>query len=61
MGSITILKEFDNNNHSDAFYNDLAWEGLQGTVAWDSLTTTEQNRIKNTILNYRENGSKTCN
>ncbi|MEH6657786.1 hypothetical protein [Leeuwenhoekiella marinoflava] len=66
------LKQFDNGQHSDQFYDDMAWEGLANIVdansrpneiyteAWKKLTIDEQNRIKNTIINEKNNGNKTC-
>ena len=66
------LKQFDNGQHTDQFYDDMAWEGLANIVdannrpneiyteAWKKLTDTEQNRIKNTIANEKSNGNKTC-
>ncbi|WP_157207811.1 hypothetical protein [Mariniflexile maritimum] len=68
------LKQFDNARHSDQFYNDMAWEGLANipdhnstnehdqiyTDAWNKLSADEQNRIIQTINDYKANGSKTC-
>jgi hypothetical protein len=66
------LKQFDNGQHSNQFYNDMTWEGLANIVdangiqnkiyteAWKKLTLTEKNRIKNTITNEKKNGNKTC-
>lgn len=66
------LKQYDNSQHSDQFYNDMSWEGLANikdangvhnqiyTEAWKKLTTSEKNRIKNTITNEKDNGNKTC-
>ena len=58
---IDILKDFDNNQHTEQYYSDLAWEGLQGTVAWTSLPQIDKTRIVNTIINLNVNGIKTCN
>lgn len=69
------LKMFDNYQHTDSFYEAVAWEGLVSindnntedpndqinTTAWDEKTTTEQNEIKNTIIDQKENGNKNCN
>jgi hypothetical protein len=68
------LKQFDNGQHLDSYYNALAWVGLnknltdhnnQGatynTLAWDSLSTSEQKTILNTINDEKNNGSKNCN
>lgn len=57
---VDMLKEFDNNQHTDSFYNDLAWEGLQGTVSWNELSSNEKTRIINAINNYKNNGNKNC-
>ncbi|WP_407268041.1 hypothetical protein [Tenacibaculum maritimum] len=58
---VDILKVFDNNQHSNQFYDDLAWEGLHGTVAWNNLSSSERNRIINVINRYKTNGKKNCN
>ncbi len=67
------LKQFDNRQHSDQFYNDMAWEGLANIVdangnrvdqintnAWDSLSQTERDRITNVIKGEDKNGNKAC-
>ena len=56
------LQEFDGRAHSWQFYMDLAWEGLDksGVAAWDALGSTEQNRVRQAISNFRASGSKTC-
>jgi hypothetical protein len=68
------LKQFDNGQHTDQFYSDLAWRGLIAikdlngntgnvsiyTEAWKKLTTLEQNRIKDNMKNEKDNGTKTC-
>ena len=56
-----ILRTFDNNQHSSQFYNDLAWEGLQGTTAWNKLSNSERNRIIIVIKEYKSTGNKNCN
>lgn len=67
------LKQFDNAQHADAFYDALAWEGLSEikdannnheriyTQAWQRLTTEERNQIVQIIINEKTNGSKQCN
>lgn len=67
------LKQFDNGQHSDAFYDALAWEGLAQykdannnheliySEAWKKLTPNEQQEILNTITDEKQNGSKECN
>lgn len=68
----SILKAFDNNQHSDQFYMDLAWEGLRiinnpitdGTeisIAWNGLSENERTRIKQNLKLYFKNGVKQCN
>ncbi|WP_318311119.1 hypothetical protein [Flagellimonas crocea] len=58
---VDILKEMDSNQHSDQFYDDLAWEGLHNTVAWNSLSNSERTRITNVISNFKLIGNKNCN
>ncbi|MFZ3575828.1 hypothetical protein [Tenacibaculum finnmarkense] len=66
------LKQYDNAEHSNQYYNDLAWNGLYKisngannppifTDAWNTLTPSEKTRIKNTISSEHTNGSKICN
>jgi hypothetical protein len=68
-----ILKAYDNNQHSDTFYDALAWEGLAQfkdlnnnseliySEAWKELPSNEQQQILNIISNEKQNGSKQCN
>jgi hypothetical protein len=45
-------------------YEDLAWAGLvedANSIAWNNLTTEEQERIKSNLLNIFHNGTKNCN
>lgn len=58
---VEIRKEYDNNGHSNQFYNDLAWEGLHNTTAWDQESPAERTRITNAIINLKNNGNKNCN
>ncbi|NCP20573.1 MAG: hypothetical protein GW847_01080 [Zetaproteobacteria bacterium] len=58
---VDMLKEFDNNQHTESFYSDLAWEGLQGTVAWNELSSNEKTRIIKAVKDYKNNGNKNCN
>lgn len=67
------LKQFDNSQHSDSYYDALAWEGLAEikdanndyeliyTEAWKKLSTSEQQEILQIITNEKQNGSKECN
>ena len=66
------LKQFDNAQHTDKFYEALAWEGLSEikdangiqniifTEAWKELSSTEQYQILQIITDEKENGNKTC-
>ncbi|TDQ23732.1 hypothetical protein [Tenacibaculum caenipelagi] len=58
---VDMLKEFDNSQNSNTLYIDLAWEGLQNTVAWNNLSSSEKDRIINSVKNYKSTGTKTCN
>jgi hypothetical protein len=51
------LKQFDNNQHSNQYYNDLAWNGLYKisngannppilTDAWNTLSVPEKLKLK---------------
>ncbi|MFS4416145.1 hypothetical protein [Maribacter sp. 2307ULW6-5] len=67
------LKQFDNAQHDDAFYDALAWEGLSQykdannnheliySEAWNKLSAYEQQDILDTITDEKQNGSKECN
>ena len=57
---VDIIKEFDNNQNSDQFYNDLAWEGLQNTTSWDQLSPDQKIRIAKVITEYKKDGNKSC-
>ena len=56
------LQEFDNSSHPWQFYMDLAWEGLRDSnvSSWNSLSSSEKNRITTVINNFRQTGSKAC-
>tara|TARA_R110002020_G_scaffold202316_1_gene405412 strand:+ start:1039 stop:1434 length:396 start_codon:yes stop_codon:yes gene_type:complete len=53
------LKDFDNNQHSDAFYNAIAWMGLKGTKAWND-PSVDQAAINSIINNAVTNETHTC-
>lgn len=55
-----IVSEFDNNNHSRQFYEDIAWEGLHKTSSWNSLNSNERSRILKNIENLKNSGNKIC-
>jgi hypothetical protein len=47
------LEEYGSTNGynlSSQFYKDLAWGGLTSTPAFQALSTTDKDRINNTIL-----------
>ena len=58
------LKEFDDlltgNTKSNQFYKDLAWRGLKGTVSWNEMEGSEQERINNTYSDYAPSAKKDC-
>ena len=68
------LRQYENAQHSNEFYDALDWEGLANisnnntadnhdqiyTNAWSKLSTEEQNKIKDIIKNEKETGNKTC-
>jgi hypothetical protein len=62
-----IAQTFDNNTFPRQIYEDLAWAGLRvidentNSIAWNNLTTEEQERIKSNLLNIFHNGTKNCN
>ncbi len=49
------LSDYDDGNHSQAFYEALSWIGLKETTAWDLLTATEQQNIETIIQNAIDN------
>ena len=54
------LSEFQPGLSQEA-YNSLAWVGLKGTTAWNSLTPSEKSTITNTINSFNSQGSENCN
>ncbi len=66
------LKYFDNNNHTEEYYNAIAWEGLAQikdkngdneliyTEAWKELSLSEQSKILQIISNEKKYGNKDC-
>lgn len=61
-----MVEEFDNYSLSRQMYEDLSWAGLRkidnlnNTIAWDSLSSNEQNRILQTLSSYFFNGTSNC-
>lgn len=58
---VGALKEFDNNQHTQAQYEAIAWLGLDGTVAWNNLTQPEKDNITQTRTNFINNDTDKCN
>jgi len=56
---VSALKDFDKNQHTDAFYNALAWIGLKNTVAWND-STTDRASINAIISNAIKNETHDC-
>lgn len=62
-----IIQSFDNNRLSRSTYESIAWVGLgeiennQSTVAWQNLTSTEQQAITDMLNKYFFNGTSNCN
>ena len=56
---VNALKDFDNNQHSNAFYNAIAWMGLKETVAWDD-PSVDQDQINNLINFAIDNETHDC-
>lgn len=50
-----ILKQYDNNLHTEEFYETLSWFGLKGTAAWNNLSTTQQTQINASLQNIYKN------
>ncbi|MET2986451.1 hypothetical protein [Aureibaculum conchae] len=62
-----MLNEFDNSQHSDQFYEDIAWEGLMyengsnAIYTWTSKTEEEKDRIRQVITDYvNDNKNENC-
>ncbi|WP_158254396.1 hypothetical protein [Tenacibaculum sp. SG-28] len=49
---VSALREYDNNQHTQAQYEAIAWLGLEGTVAWNNLTQPERDNITQTRTNF---------
>ncbi|MGQ3676856.1 hypothetical protein [Tenacibaculum discolor] len=62
-----IIQSFDNNRFPRSTYESIAWAGLgeiennQSTVAWQNLTSTEQQAITDMLNKYFFNGTSNCN
>lgn len=62
-----IIQDFDNNRLSRSTYESVAWAGLgeiennQSTVAWQNLTSSEQQAIIDVLNQYFFNGTSNCN
>lgn len=53
------IKDFDNNQHTDAVYNALSWLGLKNTIAFND-PSIDQTAINNIIANITANDTKNC-
>lgn len=54
------LAQFDKNQHTQEFYQNIAWTGLQRTKAYDKLSDVQKQQFYNS-LNQAKNESKDCN
>jgi hypothetical protein len=54
------LKQYDNNQHDDNFYETLSWFGLKNTTAWNNLSPTEKATINTNLQNIYQN-EEYCN
>ena len=50
-----ILKQYDNNSHTEEFYVTLSWFGLKGTAAWNNLSVEQQTQINTSLQNIYKN------
>ena len=53
------LKQID-SSITDSQAESMAWVGLQGTVAWNNLGTTNQTNILNTYNNWYNSATRNC-
>lgn len=62
-----IAQQFDYNTKDRQVYEDITWAGLRilengiSSIAWDNLSTTEQQRILTNLSNFFHNGTNECN
>lgn len=61
ISTISSLLEEYQPGLSQETYESLAWTGLKGTNAWNSLTSSERTKITNLINSFNGQGSENCN
>jgi len=54
------LKEFDANQHSQQFYESIAWIGLKGTVSWNKLSSNKRSQLNSEYQIFLSTGYKNC-
>ncbi|WP_029271552.1 hypothetical protein [Flavobacterium sp. KJJ] len=57
---VSFLKAFD-NTLTDEQYEAIAWQGLNGTKEWSSMSTADKVRIQATYDTWITTASKNCN
>ena len=57
---VSAISEYDNNAHSQATYEALAWVGLYDTIAWENLTTEQQTAHETNRENFEDNATDNC-
>ncbi len=57
---VSVISEYDNNQHTPEVYEALAWIGLENTIAWNNLTQPEKDNITQTRTNFIDNDTSKC-
>lgn len=57
---VSALSQYDNNTHSQATYEAIAWIGLYDTIAWNNLTQAQRDTLTQNRINFIQNATDTC-